>query len=109
MTDAVVVLITVPSRDVGEAIAAALLEQRLAACVNFVSPIQSWYIWQGELCRDDEILLVVKTRADLFRGRLIPAVRALHPYEVPEIIALPIVMGHDDYLAWIDDTVGRVT
>jgi len=105
MTDAVVVLITVPSRQVGETIAATLLEQRLAACVNFVAPIQSWYIWQGEVCRDEETLLVVKTSAAVFRERLIPAVRALHPYEVPEIIALPIVMGHDDYLAWIADNV----
>ena len=107
MTDAVVVLITVPSREVGERIAAAVLEQRLAACVNFVTPIQSWYIWQGELCRDEELLLVVKTSAGLFRERLSPAVRALHPTEEPEIIARPIAIGHDDYLAWIADTVGQ--
>lgn len=107
MTDHVVVLITVPSREVGEAIAGALLEMRLAACVNFVSPVNSWYVWHGELCRDEEILLIVKTRADLVRNHLVPAVKAHHPYEVPEIIAIPIVMGAGDYLAWLDDNVAH--
>jgi periplasmic divalent cation tolerance protein len=107
MTNYVVVLITVPSRDVGEAIAGALLEQQLAACVNIVAPITSWYVWRGEMCRDEELLLIAKTRAGLFQDRFIPAVKALHPYEVPEIIALPIVMGSEDYLAWLDSSVAQ--
>jgi periplasmic divalent cation tolerance protein len=97
----VVVLITAPSTEVAQQIAAALVEQRLAACVNQLTPIQSQFIWQGKVNNEEEVLLMVKTRADLFKEQLIPAVLAVHPYEVPEIIALPIVMGLDSYLDWI--------
>jgi periplasmic divalent cation tolerance protein len=97
----IVVLITVPSPQVGEQIAAALLEQKLAACVNIMPAIQSIYTWQGAIQKDQEALLVVKTRAALFAERLAPAVKAIHPYEVPEIIALPIIMGSQPYLDWI--------
>ena len=100
----IVVFITVPSREVGEEIARALLEQRLAACVNIVSPIHSLYIWEGETHSDEEVMLIVKTRAAIFADRFVPAVQAVHPYEVPEIIALPITMGSRDYLDWIDAT-----
>jgi periplasmic divalent cation tolerance protein len=98
---AIVVLITVPSREVGEKVARALLEQRLAACVNILPAIQSHYWWQGEIQQEQEALLFVKSRADLFESRLIPAVQAVHPYEVPEIIALPVTMGLESYLGWV--------
>jgi periplasmic divalent cation tolerance protein len=98
---AIVVLITVPSREVGEKVARALLEQRLAACVNILPAIQSHYWWQGEIQQEQEALLFVKSRADLFASRLIPAVQAVHPYEVPEIIALPVTMGLESYLGWV--------
>jgi len=97
----IVVLITVPSPEVGEQIATALLERKLAACVNIVPRIQSIYTWQGTVHNDHEALLVVKTRAALFAERLVPAVKAIHPYEVPEIIALPILTGSQSYLDWI--------
>jgi periplasmic divalent cation tolerance protein len=99
-----IVLITVPSREVGEQVARHLLDQRLAACVNFIPAVHSLYIWQGEVKADDELLLVVKTRADLFEEQLVPAVKAVHPYEVPEIIALPVVMGSRSYLDWIEES-----
>jgi periplasmic divalent cation tolerance protein len=99
--DFIVVLITVPSTEVGEQVASALMEQKLAACVNILPSITSIFAWQGEVQNDREVLLVVKTRAELFHERLIPAVKAIHPYEVPEIIALPIVMGSQGYLDWI--------
>jgi periplasmic divalent cation tolerance protein len=99
-----IVLITVPSREVGEQVARHLLDQRLAACVNFIPAVYSLYIWQGEVKADDELLLVVKTRADLFEEQLVPAVKAVHPYEVPEIIALPVVMGSRSYLDWIEES-----
>jgi periplasmic divalent cation tolerance protein len=99
-------LITAPSTEVGECIASVLLDQKLAACVNIVSPVNSFYIWQGETCNDEEVLLIVKSRGDLFESKLIPAVQSVHPYEVPEIIALPVVMGLHSYLAWIDESVG---
>ncbi|HEX7976340.1 MAG TPA: divalent-cation tolerance protein CutA [Anaerolineales bacterium] len=101
----IVVLITVPSVEAGRQIARTLLELKLAACVNILPQVHSLYTWQGEIHDDDETLLVVKTRAELFEARLVPAVKAIHPYEVPEIIALPIQAGSTDYLDWI----GNVT
>ncbi|HLE50903.1 MAG TPA: divalent-cation tolerance protein CutA [Anaerolineales bacterium] len=98
----IIAFITTPTKEVGEKIANALLDKKLAACVNLISPIRSLYIWNGSTNTDEETLLVVKTRADLFTDQLIPAVKAVHPYEVPEIIALPIVMGSSDYLQWIE-------
>lgn len=105
MTDHLVVFITAPSPEVGEQIAGALLTQKLAACVNIVPAIHSLYWWQGNQQRDTEALLVVKTTAAVFADKLIPAVKAVHPYDVPEIIALPIVMGSPGYLDWIDAEV----
>jgi periplasmic divalent cation tolerance protein len=98
----IVVFITVPSEEVGRQIADMLVEKKLAACVSAISPVKSLYTWKGETVEDEEVLLVVKARADGLEERLIPAVRAMHPYEVPEIIALPIVMGLGSYLEWID-------
>ena len=95
-------MITVPSKEVGEQIANALLEQNLAACVNIISPIRSLYMWEGKISDDEELLLIVKSRAELFEDQLVPAVQAAHPYDVPEIIALPILMGSKSYLDWID-------
>lgn len=100
--DYIIILITSPSEQVGERIAQALLEERLAACVNIVPNIQSIYSWKGEIQNDEEALLVVKSRAELF-DRLVPKVKAVHPYEVPEIIALPLILGAQDYLDWITD------
>lgn len=97
----IVVLITVPSGEVGERIAASLLEKRLAACVNILPGVTSIYTWKGAVQKDQELLLVVKTRAGLFHERLVPEVKAIHPYDVPEIIALPLVLGSQDYLDWI--------
>jgi periplasmic divalent cation tolerance protein len=103
----ILVLITVPSVEVGKEIADHLLAERLAACVNILPSVHSHYLWQGEQASDEEVLLLVKSRAELFQERLVPAVKALHPYEVPEIIALPLVMGSADYLGWIDEVTGE--
>lgn len=97
----ILAMITAPSAEVGREIAAALVEMKLAACVNIVAPIGSLYRWQGKIHDDHEALLIVKSRSRLFVDRLIPAVRAVHPYETPEIIALPIIAGDADYLNWI--------
>lgn len=105
----IVVLITAPSQEVGEQIAAALLEARLAACVNILPAVQSIYAWKGAVQNDQEVLLLVKTRLALFAERLVPAIKAIHPYEVPEIIALPVLSGSQDYLDWIAaETTPRV-
>ncbi len=97
----IVIFITVPSIPVGKQVADALLEKKLAACVNIIPSIRSLYTWQGEKQDDEEALLVVKSRADLFSDGILPAVKAVHPYDVPEIIALPIMIGSQDYLDWI--------
>lgn len=96
----VVVLVTVPDEAVGEAIARALVDERLAACVNRVGPVHSLFRWDGKLDRADERLLLIKARASAL-PRLEARVRALHPYQCPEVLALPVVGGSADYLAWI--------
>ncbi|RPI34673.1 MAG: divalent-cation tolerance protein CutA [Chloroflexota bacterium] len=98
----ILVLITAPSREVGDEIASALVSKKLAACVNTLPQINSLYTWEGKINNDEEVLLLVKTRTELFEDRLIPAVKAIHPYQVPEIIAIPILMGSQSYLDWID-------
>ena len=99
----ILVLITAPTLQVGEQIAAALVENRTAACVNILPEVNSVYAWKGYIHKDQEVMLVVKSREELFEDHLVPAVQAIHPYEVPEIIALPIVMGLGSYLDWIRD------
>jgi periplasmic divalent cation tolerance protein len=99
----IIVLITTPNQETGEMIANTLLEKKLAACVNMIGSIFSFYTWEGDINRDEEMLLIVKSRAELFESELVPAVQAVHPYEVPEIIALPVLMGSANYLAWIND------
>lgn len=103
----VVVMVTVPDLDSGEKIASSLLDRKLAACVNIMPGLISFYRWQGEIQRDGELLLMIKTRQSLVNGRLIPAIQELHPYQLPEIIALPIVGGESGYLDWIlQETLG---
>ncbi len=94
----VVVLITAP-RGKGEEIARKILEERLAACINITS-VKSLYWWQGKIEKDDEDLLVVKTRLDLL-DQLARLLKQVHPYQVPELIALPLVTGLKDYIEWL--------
>ncbi len=102
MTEAIVISTTTATRDIAEAIANALLEARLAACVQMLST-DSRYVWQGETVAELEVLLLIKTRADLYAAVEAEILR-IHPYETPEIIATPITFGHGPYLAWIDET-----
>jgi len=99
----VIVLITAPSRVIARTIANQLVENGLAACVNILPPMESIYAWEGKIQREEEVLLIVKTRAELVEKELIPAVKAVHPYEVPEIIALPVQAGSKSYLDWIGE------
>jgi len=98
-----VVLVTCPRQTVGEKLARALVQERLAACVNVIPGVTSIYRWEGRICRDAEVLLVIKTRR-LRLAALIRRVKALHPYSVPEIIALPLVGGSASYLSWVCDS-----
>ena len=104
MSGRVVALSTVGSAEDAERLARTLVERRLAACVNVVPGVVSHYRWQGELHRDEERLLVIKTRAERL-GALRAALVELHPYEVPELVALEITAGHEAYLEWLDDSV----
>ncbi len=98
----ILVLITAPSEAVGREIGRALVEQRLAAGANVIAPVNSVFHWKGRINEEAESLLMVQSRAALFEERLLPAVLALHPYEVPEVIALSILMGLQSYLDWIE-------
>ena len=104
--DAIVILITVPSPEAGERIARPLVEEHLAACVNLVPGATSFFWWEGAVQVEAEALLIVKTRRHLFEA-LAARVRALHPYTVPEIIAVPLAAGNQAYLDWIRDAVSR--
>jgi len=99
----ILVLSTVPESD-SACIAEALVSERLVACVN-TTPVRSCYRWKGEICREREELLVMKTRESLF-ARIMDRIRELHPYEVPEILALPVWGGFAGYLEWVMEETG---
>jgi periplasmic divalent cation tolerance protein len=105
MHDALVVLVTAPSPDQAAEIARALVEERLAACGNVVPAIRSIYRWEGKVHDDAEALLVLKTTRGRFEA-LRDRVLALHPYDVPEVLALPVEAGNAAYLAWIAAETG---
>ena len=105
MTDALVVLVTTPSPERAAEIARALVEERLAACGNVVPGLRSIYRWEGKVQDDAEALLVLKTTRARFEA-LRDRVLALHPYEVPEVLALPVAAGSARYLAWIAAETG---
>ncbi len=99
-SETLVVLVTAPTAEKAAEIARALVEERLAACGNVIPAVRSIYRWQGTVHDDAEALLVLKTTRDRFEA-LRDRVLALHPYEVPEVIALPIAAGSASYLDWI--------
>lgn len=102
VTDKVVVYVTTAKAEEGEAIARALIEKRLAACVNMISSIRSFYRWEGKVQDDPEFLLVIKSSRDLFRA-VRQEVERLHSYHVPEVVCVPIVEGSENYLTWLGE------
>jgi len=100
----IVVLSTADSMETAVKIAQALVEDGEAACVNIVPGVRSIYRWQGKLCDEGELLMVIKTTQDRFEA-LRAQLKALHPYEVPEVIAIPIIAGDADYLRWLSANV----
>ncbi|MFZ4790443.1 MAG: divalent-cation tolerance protein CutA [Candidatus Competibacteraceae bacterium] len=102
---ALVVYCTCPDQGVAERIAEAVVAERLAACVNLIPGVTSVYRWEGQLQRDAEWLLIIKTRSAVY-PQLEARIRQLHPYQVPEIIALPIQAGSAAYLDWIAANTG---
>lgn len=91
---------TCPDETTAAALAETLVRERLAACVNQLSGVRSRYLWQGEIHQDDETLLLIKTTGDRFAA-LASRLRALHPYDLPEILAVPVTHGLPDYLDWV--------
>ena len=104
MSGRLVALSTVGSAEDADRLARALVERRLAACVNVVPGVVSHYRWKGELQRDEERLLVIKTRTERIEA-LREALRELHPYDLPELVAFEISEGSPAYLKWLDEGV----
>jgi periplasmic divalent cation tolerance protein len=100
MTDKIVILSTCASEDEAESLARMLVEERLAACVNVVPRMRSYYRWKGAIESAEECLLVIKTSRELF-GALRAALEKAHSYEVPEVVALPVVEVSPNYLSWL--------
>ena len=106
MTSAIQVFTTTGDRDEADAIAQQLVEQHLAACVQVIGPITSTYRWEGAVESGVEWLCIIKTDAAQWEA-VEQAIRGLHSYEVPEIVAMPISHGHAPYLAWLESAVRR--
>jgi periplasmic divalent cation tolerance protein len=108
MTDKIVVLSTCASVKEATRIATELVEKRLAACVNLVSGVRSVYRWKNKIEKSQEVLLVIKTSRALFEN-VRSQIEKLHSYELPEVIALPLVDGAEQYLEWIDRVLEKST
>ena len=102
----IVVLVTTSSKQEAEVIVQRLIEARLIACGNIVGPVTSLFRWSGKLERAEEYLALLKSRKNLF-GRVEEAVKAIHSYEVPEILALEVVNGSKQYLNWLQSCLGQ--
>ena len=98
--DEIVIFITTPSQEEGEKLGQYLVENKLAACANILPSIISLFAWEGKLCREQEALVILKSKRALF-DKLTEEVKKRHRYSIPEIIALPLVAGFPDYLKWI--------
>eukprot|EP00212_Chloropicon_laureae_P001979 CAMPEP_0197487988 /NCGR_PEP_ID=MMETSP1311-20131121/3007_1 /TAXON_ID=464262 /ORGANISM="Genus nov. species nov., Strain RCC856" /LENGTH=114 /DNA_ID=CAMNT_0043031883 /DNA_START=218 /DNA_END=562 /DNA_ORIENTATION=+ len=98
--DYVAIYVTVPSKDVGAKIAKSLLEDKLCACVNIIPGVESYYWWEDKIESDSELLMMIKSRADLLAS-VTERVKQVHEYDVPEVIGVPIIGGNAKYLDWI--------
>lgn len=101
----IVIFITAPNKKEASYIAGELIRAKLAACVNILENVESHFWWEGKIDTAKEALLIVKTKKNLL-NKLIKKVKSRHTYEVPEIIALPIISGNKRYLEWIDESCG---
>ncbi|MGD2175299.1 MAG: divalent-cation tolerance protein CutA [Candidatus Brocadiaceae bacterium] len=106
MADVVLVMVTCGSSGEAESLSRKLLDERLIACVNIAGRIRSLFRWEGAVARESESLLLMKTRRELL-GKLCERIKELHSYEVPEVVAFPIVEGNPDYLNWVEESVAE--
>ena len=102
----VIVFVTVPGLREGRRISKAVLTSRLAACVNVIPGIQSMYQWKGKIVQEKEAMLVLKTTRPRYR-KLEQKIKQLHPYEVPEVIAIPMICGSSQYIEWVTKEVAN--
>ena len=100
----IVILITSSSKEEAKKLTRVLIEEKLAACVNILSGVESLYWWKGKIESSKEWMLVVKTLGKM-ANKIVKRVKEIHSYEIPEVIALPIVQGNKDYLQWISDAL----
>jgi periplasmic divalent cation tolerance protein len=103
--DLCVGLCTVPDYDQAMVIARTLVEERLAACVNVVPRVMSVYRWHGKICENDEVLLVIKTAQQADLSKMKDRLLTLHPYDVPELLLLPVTYGLEKYIDWISRSI----
>lgn len=103
--DCIVVLVTTSSKEEAEKIASALLEERLIACANILPAISSIFKWEGKICREQEVMLIIKTLNNRLE-EVTNQIKKLHSYQVPEIISLPVINGNKDYLDWVRESTG---
>jgi periplasmic divalent cation tolerance protein len=103
-TQNIIVLVTTSSKKEAENIATELLKNKLIGCANIIGPISSHFHWEGKIQNSEEFLMILKSRSDLFE-KLSEKVSKLHSYDVPEILALPVVLGSKSYLEWLNGTL----
>lgn len=101
MNKYIIILTTVPDKKIGQEIASVLVGERLAACVTISGACQSSYWWKEKIAYEEEFILFIKTKSSLY-SKLEKKIKELHPYEVPEIIALPLIKGYREYFHWIE-------
>lgn len=104
MTQTTAVLCTCPDKQTAHSIATSLLQQKLAACVNIIPGIVSIYAWEGQIEQSEEHLLLIKTTTTAYT-QVEQAIKEIHPYELPEVISVPITMGSEAYLSWVEKNV----
>ncbi len=100
----IVIFITASSKSEAEKIAEALVKERLSACCNIIDSVSSFFWWEEKVNKESEVLIIVKSSSELF-DEIMKKVKELHSYKVPEIIALPIISGSEDYLNWIEKEI----
>jgi len=106
MAEYIQVFTTTNLREVAEKITETLVQKRLAACVQILGPITSQYWWENKITKDTEYLIIAKTRADYY-PELEKAIKEVHNYTVPEILAIPVIAGNSDYLNWLDEELKK--
>jgi periplasmic divalent cation tolerance protein len=102
----IIVFMTTATRQEAEKITSKLLDQRLIACANITGPVLSLFWWKGKISRENEFLVLMKTKAELFE-ELAKAIKQMHSYEVPEIIAVPILRGDQSYMEWLNNSLRK--